>query len=265
MPKTIDTKYKARFHHFGAMIDEMRLLVARFDPQTPIDAWVDALIRDNVLGKASRSWTRDVTRGVFIQRLVNGYYEKASKHLRILAEAGADVSTIRTLLYYHTAKNDLFLYDFVTTALYERFYVGHLDIAADDVFQFIQKCDPEPFNNPWSDDVARRLSRGVMATLRDFGILEGVAKKKIAHFYLPIDAFACIAFLIQSTVASGEMILNSSDWKLFLLNSQRVERMFLEAHQHGLLNYHAAGNIVRIEFKGESIEEVAHDIAARAR
>lgn len=114
MQKTIDTKYKARFHHFGAMIDEMRLLVARFDPQTPIDTWVDALIRENVMGKPSRSWTRDVTRGVFIQRFVNGYYEKAWKHLRILAEAGADVSTIRTLMYYHTAKNDLFLYDFVT-------------------------------------------------------------------------------------------------------------------------------------------------------
>jgi hypothetical protein len=104
-----------------------------------------------------------------------------------------------------------------------------------------------------------------MATLRDFGVLEGVAKKKIANFYLPIDAFACIAFLLQSTIASGEMILNRSDWKLFLLNSQRVERMFLEAHQHGLLNYHAAGNIIRIEFKGESIEEVAYDIAKRTR
>ena len=264
MQQTIDTKYKARFHHFGAMIDEMRLLVARFDPEAPIDAWVDELIRENVLGKTSRSWTKEVIRGVFIPRFVTGYFENAWKHLRVLEDKGADLSLIRTLMYYHTAKNDLFFYDFVTIELYEGFYMGHLDIAAADVFKFIQKCEPEQFNKPWSDYVQRRLSRGVMATLRDFGILEGKAKKKIANFFLPIEAFACIAFLIQSTTPSGEMILNHSDWKLFLLNSHSVERMFLEAHQRGLLNYNAAGNIVRIEFMHKSIEELAHDIASRA-
>jgi hypothetical protein len=265
MQQTIDKKYIARFHHFGAMIDETRLLVARFDPATPINAWVDELIRENVLGKTSRSWTREVTRGVFIQRFVNGYFENAWKHLRVMEDKGADLAVIRTLMYYHTAKNDRFLYDFATTELCERFYMGHLDIAADDVLTFIQKCEPERFNKPWSDYVQRRLSRGVMATLRDFGVLEGKAKKRIANFYLPIEAFAYIAFLIQSKTVSGEMILNSSDWKLFLLNSHSVERMFLEAHQHGLLNYNAAGNIVRIEFKHKSIEELADDIASRAR
>ncbi|TMR68799.1 DUF1819 family protein, partial [Streptococcus pseudopneumoniae] len=55
MQRTIDTKYKARFHHFGAMIDEMRLLVARFNPEMAIDTWVDELIRENVLGKTSRA------------------------------------------------------------------------------------------------------------------------------------------------------------------------------------------------------------------
>ena len=256
--------YKALLTHPGAMIDEMRLLINRFNPEVDTNTWVEEIIRENALGKASRSWTREVITRAFLPRFVDGEPKTTWKPLKILGSKSVDLSIIRTVMYYHTAKIDAFLYDFVTTDLFERYYTGQMNLSAADVLRCIQNASPDKFDKPWSDSVKGRLSRGVMSTLRDFGILEGKAKKKIADFYLPIEAFVYVAFLIHSHVSAGEMILNHDDWKLFLLKSQGVERMFLEAHQLGFLNYNAAGKLIRIEFEFNSTEELADDIASRA-
>ena len=163
-------------------------------------------------------------------------------------------------MYYHTAKSDLFLYDYITKSLYDRYFSGQQTVSANDVLNFILTMPPEKFNNPWSDYVQRRLSRGVMATLRDFGILEGKGKKKISNFYLPIEVFVYIAFLLKANVVSAEKILNHADWKLFLLNEITVERMFLEAHQRHYLEYNAAGKIIRINFQYENTMELVNEL-----
>lgn len=262
---TRETKYKARLQRSGAQLDELRQLVLHFDSEKPINKWVDEVIRENLLGKPSRSWTKEIISSVFMPRLVQGYYPNAWQPLRILEKKAVSLPILKPVYYYYTAKNDLFLYDFVTTELYNRYSLGNLDIGPSDVFRFIQNATPSRFNSEWSDQVQQRLSRGVMATLRDFGVLEGKSKKRIASFYLPVEAFVFVAFLVESRITSGELILNLDDWKLFLLNPKNVERMFLEAHQHGLLDYNAAGNIIRIEFRQKTIEDLAHDIASRTR
>jgi len=256
--------YMTLLAHGGALIDEMRLLMDRFNPEVDTNAWVEEIIKENALGKASRAWTKEIITRFFLPRFVDGEPKNAWKPLKILCSKGVDLSIIRTVMYYHAARIDSFLYDFVTTDLFERYYTGQMNISAADVLRFIQNASPDKFDKPWSDSVKGRLSRGVMATLRDFGVLEGKAKKKISDFYLPVEAFVYVAFLIHFHVSTGEMILEHDDWKLFLLKSQGVERMFLEAHQLGFLNYNAAGKLILIEFEYNSTEELADDIASRA-
>jgi len=254
-------KYKARFHHTGAMIEEMRLLIRAYNPDIPKEEWINNIIEDNLLGKNSRNWVREVIVGSFFPRFVNGKYPNAFAHIKILEKRDANFNIIKSLLYYHTALSDEFLYDFITLWLYERYFLGFSTVSAADVYNFIQSHSHEKFNKPWSDYVKRRLSRGVMATLRDFGILEGKGNKKIAHYHLPLETFVYIAFLIKQTVSSGEKLLKHSDWKLFLLNEKLTERMLLEAHQRKFLHYQAAGAVIRIEFPFQTVEELLHAIS----
>jgi hypothetical protein len=259
-----DKRYMTWLAHGGAFIDEMRILIDKFDPERDIDSWVEEITHENILGKRSRSWTREIVRRYFLARFVTEDSGYAWKPLKILCSQGVDLSIIRPIMYYHTAKIDDFLYDFVTADLFDRYYSGLMTISANDVFKFIEDASPDKFEKPWSDSVKGRLSRGVMSTLRDFGILEGKSKKRIADFYLPIPAFVYVAFLLHSKVSTGELVVNHDDWKLYLLKSQAVERMFLEAHQSGYLRYNAAGKLIRIEFKHNSTEELANAIATGA-
>jgi hypothetical protein len=110
---------------------------------------------------------------------------------------------------------------------------------------------------PWSPSVQRRVVQGLLSALRDFGILEGSVKKQLAYVYLPLEAFAFIAFQLHAEGRSGKALLHDPEWELFLLPEGAVERLFLEAHQEGLLQYYAAGPVVRIDFPVHKLEEYA--------
>lgn len=101
--KKPEEKYKARFHHFGAMINEMRILNERFDPNEPINDWVSQLVKENVVGKPSRTWTKELIIGVFLQRFVNGKPPNVWKVIQLLESKKIDISIIKLIIYYHTA------------------------------------------------------------------------------------------------------------------------------------------------------------------
>jgi YD repeat-containing protein len=117
----------------------------------------------------------------------------------------------------------------------------------------------------WSEPTTVRVVQGLLATLRDFGVLQGAVNKRIAPSYLAVEAFAYIAFYLKQREASGDRLIDNPDWKLFFLSRDGVERLLIEAHQRGLLEYHAAGRIVRITFPAESLEEYARALAQGPR
>ena len=77
-----------------------------------------------------------------------------------------------------------------------------------------------------------------------------------------MEAFAYIAFYLKQHQPSGAKLVELPDWKLFFL-PEGVERFLFEAHQHGLLEYHAAGTVTRLTFPAETLEEYANVLAQR--
>jgi hypothetical protein len=121
----------------------------------------------------------------------------------------------------------------------------------------------EKTSAPWSDPTVERIAQGLLSALRDFGVLQGAVKKRIAPAYLPVEAFAYIAFYLKQHQPSGAKLAELPDWKLFFLPREGVERAFFEAHQSGLLEYHAAGSVTRLTFPAATLEEYAHALTKR--
>jgi hypothetical protein len=108
------------------------------------------------------------------------------------------------------------------------------------------------------------VARGLLAALRDFGVLAGAARKHIAPLYLPTESFAFIAMVRHELGTRSRAALDDPCWRLFYLSDLAVERFFVEAHQRRLLAYHAAGSVVRIEFLADTLEGYAHALIERA-
>lgn len=254
--------YTSRIIKASALIADTRLLLAEWDLARPVAQNLDRLRRQNVFGKASRSRIEDIL-VIFRQR----YFDDpdVGGALVILAQGGAPSGWLDPLLYFFTAQNDRTLRDLVVDRLYSRHLAGYADLPVEVVAREVRNWVAEgKTTSAWGDETIQRVTRNSMATLRDFGVLQGKIHKRITPIYLPAPAFAMIAFWLHRREGAGDRTLHSNDWKLFFLPVEGVERLFIEAHQEHLLTYYAAGSVVRIDFPATSLTEYAHALLTRA-
>jgi len=254
--------YTSRIIKAGALLADTKTMLANWDETLSVAENLARFRRENIFGKASRSRIEDML-AIFRQRYLAS--SSVTKALVTLVQGGFPNEGLDRILYFHAAQADALLHDIVTKVLAGFHSMGKIDVAPEDIRAAITKWIAEGrMTSEWSENTLVRATRELLSTLRDFGILQGAVNKRLAPIYLPVEAFAYLAFYLHQRQPSGERLLDDAEWQLFFLSRHAVERFFLEAHQHHLLEYRAAGSIIRITFPAASIEEYAHALTQRA-
>jgi len=253
MPSAQTIVYTAKIIRAGALLTDTKSLLSHWDETLSTRENLDHFQRENIFAKSSRSRVREIL-VAFRQRYLTS--EPVTRALVTLVKGSFPAEALDRVLYFHAARSDLLLHNAVTDLLAMRLRRGLQDIHTTDVEAWVkQQIAGGKTVGQWSDITINRCAREILSTLRDFGVLQGAVKKRIAPMYLPIEAFAFLALCLRQNQPSGERLLSDPDWGLFFLSRQSVERFFLEAHQQRLLEYHAAGSIIRVTFPTESLQE----------
>lgn len=253
--------YTSKIINAGALLADTKTLLAHWDETQTVAENLRCAQQENIFGKASRAWVKQFL-GIFQRRYLAD--ETTTKALVTLVKEGLPAASLDRLLYFHAAQADRLLHDTVTEVLLPLQMQGRLEIAVSDIQRVLNEwVTLGKTAAVWSEATTLRVTQGLMSTLRDFGILQGAVNKRLAPVYLPIEAFAYIALYLRQGQPSGERLINHPEWRLFFLSPPAVERFFVEAHQYHLLEYHAAGSIIRISFPTDSLEEYAHVVLQR--
>ena len=255
--------YTSRLIKASALLADTKVLLSQWDLDASVTQNLEQARSANIFGKASRKRVQDILT-IFRQR----YFEdtKVGRALVSLTQGHVPARWLDPLLYFYAVKNDRVLRDIVIQVLNPRFSSGYTDISIERVVRIMQEwSDSGKTTMPWGEETTIRVAQGAMATLRDFGVLQGKVHKSITPIYLPTESFAFLAFELRREKGSGERVMHAEEWKLFFLPVEGVERFFLEAHQERLLSYHAAGSLIRLEFQVNSLEELAHVLVDRTR
>ncbi len=247
-----DRAYNTRIQKGGALLDDMRMLVRAWE-QDSTETRADVR---RLLGKKTLARSQDTIIRAFTPRFLKGDPPNAWKIARLLEDKDAEPEILRPVYYWITARSDRLLYEFATEELIHLAGSGDGSVRIDETAAWIrdriQRTGLE-----WTPTVVLKVGRGILAALRDFGLLEGGAKKRIAPVHLPMESFCFIAFWLGRLGYGGESLVTHSDWGLFLFTSKIVERMMLEAHQQNLLSFHSAGRIYRVDFPTDDPGEYA--------
>jgi Putative inner membrane protein (DUF1819) len=261
MTESQRSSYSSRIIKAGALLADTTTLLDGWDESQSLADNLARLQRENIFGKASRSRNTDIL-AIFRQRYLQD--ESITKALVYLVKNRFPKHALDRILYFHSAQADRLLHDVVTEVLADFYVRGRTEIRVEDIQSTLRTWVREGKTTArWSDYTMLRVSRGVLATLRDFGVLQGASSKRIAPPSLPVSAFAYVAFCLRAGQASGERLIESKEWRLFFLSTNDVERLFMEAHQHRLLEYYAAGPVIRIMFPSDSLEDYARVISER--
>lgn len=254
--------YTTKIIKAGALLADTKTLLAHWDLDCLVQDNLNRIQHENIFGKASRSRVEDILR-IFRQRYLTE--EAVTRSLVVLVKNRFPASALDRILFFHSAQSDRLLFDVVVNVLVPQQAQGLTDIDAADVQHTLAKWVREQkTTSEWGEYTIRRVSRGLLATLRDFGVLDGKAKKRIAPAILPITAFAYIMFFLKQHQSSGTKLINLPDWSLFFLPPEGVERFLFEAHQSNLLEYHAAGTVTRLTFPVDTLEEYSNVLAERS-
>lgn len=258
---TAPLPYTSKIIKASALLDDTKTLLSHWDVNATVPENLDRISRENVFAKASRSRVKDIL-AVFRQRYL--MEPDVVKALVALVKSRFPAASLDRVLYLHAARADALLHDAVTEILLPIQAQGITDITLVAVQKILAKWVEKGLTTTaWSENTTVRVAQGLLSTLRDFGVLQGAIKKRIAPAYMPITAFAYIAFYLKQHQPSGAKLLEHPDWKLFFLNRELVERLLFEGNQHNLLEYHAAGTVTRLTFPATTLEEYANVLAQK--
>lgn len=253
--------YSSKIIKAGALIGDAKTLLSYWDVAATMAENMDRVQRENVFGKASRSRVGDIL-AIFRQRYLTE--ESVLKALVALVRGPFPPAALERLLYFHAARADPLLHDAVTEILVPMHERGVVEINRPAFQRALAQWVAEGKTaGRWSEPTITRIAQGLLSALRDFGVLQGAAHKKIAPAFLPIEALAYLAFYLKQHQPSGAKLIELPDWKLFFLPGGGVERGLFEAHQQHLLEYHVAGSVTRLTFPAATLEAYAHVLAQR--
>ena len=254
--------YSSKIIKASALLDDTKTLLSHWDTTASVPDNLDRIRRENVFGKPSRSRVEDIL-AVFRQRYLTE--AEVTRALVVLVKSRLPATSLDRVLYFHAVRADRLLHDTVTDVLMPMLASGITSIDPVEVQRALTKWVRNGLTTTaWSENTTVRVVQGLLSTLRDFGVLQGAVNKRIAPAYLPVTAFAYIAFYLKQHQPSGAKLLEHPDWRLFFLNREGVERFLFEANQHGLLEYHAAGSVTRLTFPVDTLEEYANVLAQRS-
>jgi hypothetical protein len=219
------------------------------------------LVRENPFGAKSERWLREVTR-----TLSNRFRGLPIQPLVLLAQAGCPLDVWKPCFLWHFGRRDLLYYLFGTDWLYSAYRSGIYALRTKDLVEFVRRITTGRLKKTTelSEYGAMRLARDLLMAAALFGLVEGSVTRTFSHRHLPVTSFLYIAQGIADTVGRGRVLIDSTDWRLFLLSPEDVERELHELHQFQKVSLEAAGSVVNLRLPAGSLDEYA-EIVARDR
>ena len=121
---------------------------------------------------------------------------------------------------------------------------GRLSVDTDDVVGWLHELAKAGKVPTWTDSVRTRTAQGLLSTLRDFGVLAGVARgrrKEIAPPSMTPRGFAYVAWREHEQGASSRALTSGSVWRRWLLDDASVEDLLVRSAQLGVLRFSRSG------------------------
>ena len=230
----------------GALLDDCRRVVEAWDSARTPEENLCRIAEGNLLSKRSRTRSEDVLLRIIGPRLVAPGPHVIPALKGLLAEPRAFTEAC----YYEASRDDELLAEFAEGPLWSWWMVGRAGVGIGDVTIWLADLASEGRIAEWSDSVRTKAARGLLAALRDFGILRGGTRKEIAPPAISPRGFAYVAWREHEQGASSRALAASTVWRRWLLEPERVLDMFGQAARIGVLRFSSAGSAIRVRLAG---------------
>ena len=243
----------------GALIDETYRLCSNWDFAKSNDENLHVLLTADYLGHRSSHWGRDL-RNVLRRRFdFNG----PDRPVAELAQRNCALAIWKPILLWHLTRDEFLLGDFLKNTLFRLHREGHLAVITTDIIPYLKGLrQPGRSGSGWTDFTIKRVASALLKLAADFGFLTGTNKKSFVSHQLSDEAFLYLLHALAEQHPNAKAIIQSEEWRLFLLDADEVERELLRLHQYRKLHYEVAGSLAQLTLPCDSALAFARKMAA---
>ena len=199
----------------AALLEETRLFLVTYDHYHDLDLTFKALL-DTVLPQRSRT-TRSIIVKIIKSRLVDWNPPDWVLQDLIAFAHESNFDALRAALLLHVPRQDHVLYDVVQQVIVPHQEKGENSVFLSDVQTFLDTAlEDHPEISHWSFETRLRQVRGILAALRDYGLLKGAVNKSITLPAIPTHVVHHLIRLLKAEGVSQEQLAYHSDWQLWL-------------------------------------------------
>jgi Putative inner membrane protein (DUF1819) len=218
----------------AALIEETRLFLVTYDQYNGLEATIQALLH-NVLIQRSRR-TRDTIVTIIKSRLISWHPPDWVLHDLIAFAHEPHLDALHAALLLHIPRQDHLLYDFVQQVIVPHQERGEMRVLLSEVQTFFDASQAEHGEiSHWSFETRLRLARGVLATLRDCGLLKGEVNKYLGLPVIPNHVVHHLIRLLKAENIPQEQLASHPDWQLWLWSPAQAQvaiNSFLKQEQN---------------------------------
>ena len=236
--------YTTRNTSKGALIDETGRIVGALEADLSLGEARRRALDGGLLAQRARDTRKRIWRLVHY-RLLSHRTSWVLADLKQTHGRGIYSEEFVSLLYLHYALRDKLTFDFVTQVLWDQWRRGERSVSSEDLLSLLDRASAEqPQVSRWSTSSRQKLGTGILAALRDFGVLSGKVRKTVSRPPLPAGTAGHLCRLLMQEGLRGNGVLNAVDWRLFLRTPDEVGEMFVLLGQKGLIHYERAGGTI---------------------
>ena len=254
------TRFVSNIMKVGALLDDTRVLIRVWDETLPDEVNVARIVDENLLALPTHSRARDVMGRALRPRFI----EPGVGMVPALRTLSGHAEVFRDACYYELTRVDALVSAFVVEQITAWWEEGRVAVSTSDARDWIEKLASDERVPDWSVNIRDRVARGMMAALRDLGRLKGTRyspKKEIVRPGISVGGFAYVAFRLHQQGESSRAILTSPVWRGWLLDGDRVDEMMHRVASIGVAFYSVVGSTLRVDWRVDSLAEVARAVA----
>ncbi len=237
-------RLSTRLSRKGALIEETYMIFQVWDRQQDLRTNLARIKNENPVGASNAAWLREII-ATLSSRFQN---EDEILPLVVLAQGRLPLELWRPCLLWHIGQQDELFHVFLTQWLYPAHEEGVYRIRTEDVVPFVieQTAGRLAGGKGLSEYGRVRAARDLLLMAADFGLLKGKVVREFAAYHLSDESLLYVLHAMAEREPSPQRLIESHDWRMFLMATQDVECELLRLHQYRRVEYQAAGSLVQI-------------------
>lgn len=248
-------RFQANLHRGGTGLPEMRCLLELFAEHEDFEKLRQQALKENVLGKTSDHHVKAMLYA-FKRRFLQAS-DMPPAHLVAGTMSSRMVDAAKTqILFPYFLRSDALAEECYRRLVLTRLGSPEAHLTTAEVVGYLAILSESHRElSKWSDYLRLRWSRGFLALLRHFGLMERHPRTQLRHLWLLPEAFAFFWLWLWQQDSSSWKAERSELWELFQVDERRKNELLAEGELHHWWYHNRLGRIVQFQPKFTSVEE----------